>query len=235
MNGVHDVGGMHGFGPVAREVDEPAFHAAWEGRMFGISRACVITKVFNQDEARHGIERMPPAEYLRASYYERFLSRTLRLLAEKRLVSREEVDIRVAELAERPDTPLARCENPDLVARVERALRVRPDYRRPAPPPRFAEGDRVLARSLHPAGHTRLPRYARGKVGLVHHVHGGFIFPDTNAHGGGEQANTLYSVRFDAAELWGPSAEPRAPVYLDLWERYLEPAPSDAAAERGRR
>jgi nitrile hydratase subunit beta len=231
MNGVHDVGGMHGFGPVAREIDEPVFHAAWEGRMFGISRACVITRVFNQDEARHGIERMPPTEYLRASYYERFLSRTLRLLAEKRLISQAEVDARVAALVERPDTPLARRENPDLVARVERALRVRPDYRRPAPAPRFAVGDRVLTHTLHPPGHTRLPRYARGKLGVVHHVHGGFVFPDTNAHGGGEQPNTLYSVRFDAAELWGPSTEPRAAVYLDLWERYLEPASSQDPAE----
>jgi nitrile hydratase subunit beta len=229
MNGIHDLGGMHGFGPVARETDEPPFHAAWEGRMFGISRACVLTKVFNQDEARHGIERMAPAAYLSASYYERFLARTLRLLAEKGLVSRDEFEARVARLGEHPDAPAPRREDPALVARVDRGFRARPDYRRPSAPPRFAPGDPVLTHNHHPVGHTRLPRYARAKRGIIHRVHGGFIFPDTNAHGAGEQPNTLYSVRFDATELWGVSAESRAPVYLDLWERYLEPAPRETS------
>ena len=86
---------------------------------------------------------------------------------------------------------------------------------------RFALGDRVLTRHDAPAGHTRLPRYARGKPGVIVRVHGTFVFPDTNAHGEGEQPHALYSVRFDAGLLWGESAEPRAPVHIDLWERYL--------------
>ena len=89
--------------------------------------------------------------------------------------------------------------------------------------PRFAVGDRVITREMHPRGHTRLPRYARGKRGIIHLVHGIHVFPDTNAHGLGEMPQALYSVRFEARQLWGDTAEPNQWVHLDLWESYLEP------------
>jgi nitrile hydratase len=223
MNGIHDMGGMHGFGRVEPEVNEPVFHAAWEGRVLGLSRACSAQRLFNIDESRHGIERMAPADYLASSYYERWLDRTVRLLVEKGVITREELASRMAQLARGPD-PAPPHTDAKLTARMLRVLVERTPYRQPGPPPRFAPGERVLTRHDAPAGHTRLPRYARDKHGVVHMVHGSFVFPDTNAHGQGEQPHALYSVRFDAAELWGDSAEASAPIHLDLWERYLAPA-----------
>jgi len=223
MNGIHDMGGMHGFGRVEREKNEPVFHAAWEARVLGISRACSAQQLFNIDESRHAIERMAPLDYLGSSYYERWLDRNVRLLVEKGVITREELQRRMAQLAGGPD-PAPPHRDPKLLDRMLRATKERTPYRQPGPPPRFETGERVLTRSDAPVGHTRLPRYARGKPGVIARVHGSFIFPDTNAHGQGEQPHALYSVRFDAAELWGASAEPRAPVHLDLWERYLGPA-----------
>jgi nitrile hydratase len=223
VNGIHDMGGMHGFGRVEPEANEPVFHAAWEGRVLGLSRACSARGLFNIDESRHAIERMAPADYLASSYYERWLDRNVRLLVEKGVITREALERRMAELASGPD-PAPPHADPALGARMLAALTGRTPYRQPGPPPRFAAGARVLTRCDAPAGHTRLPRYARGKEGIVVRVHGCYIFPDTNAHGQGEQPHALYSVRFAAADLWGASAEPRAPVHLDLWERYLEPA-----------
>jgi nitrile hydratase len=222
VNGIHDMGGMHGFGRVQRETNEPVFHAEWEGRVFGLSGACRAQQLFNIDESRHGIERMAPVDYLASSYYERWLERTVLLLVEKGVITREELERRMARLTSGPD-PAPPHADPDLLARIARHMKARTRYRQPGPAPRFAEGDQVVTRHDAPVGHTRLPRYARGKRGVIHLVHGSFIFPDTNAHGEGEQPHPLYSVRFDAAELWGDSAERRAPVHLDLWERYLEP------------
>jgi nitrile hydratase len=223
VNGIHDMGGMHGFGRVEREANEPVFHAAWEARVLGLSRACSARGLFNIDESRHAIERMAPADYLASSYYERWLDRTVRLLVEKGVITRAALEGRMGELASGSD-PAPPHADPDLRARMLAALTGRTPYRQPGPPPRFAPGERVVTRSDAPAGHTRLPRYARAKPGVIARVHGSYIFPDTHAHGQGEQAHALYSVRFDAGDLWGASGEPRAPVHLDLWERYLEPA-----------
>ena len=223
MNGIHDMGGMHGFGRVEREENEPVFHAPWEGRVLGITRACGVQGIFNIDESRHAIERMAPVDYLGSSYYERWLDRNVRLLVEKGVITREELERRMAQLAGGTD-PATPHSDPKLLDRMLRTTKERTPYRQPGPPPRFKPGDRILTRSDAPAGHTRLPRYARGKPGIIARVHGSFIFPDTNAHGQGEQPHALYSVRFDAAELWGAAAEPRAPVHIDLWERYLGPA-----------
>jgi len=166
---------------------------------------------------------MAPVDYLGSSYYERWLSGTLRLLVEKGVITREALERRMAQLATGPD-PAPPHSDPELLARVARRLKARPPFRQPGPPPRFALGDHIVTRHDAPVGHTRLPRYARGKPGVIVRVHGSFIFPDTNAHGQGAQPHPLYSVRFEAAELWGATAEPCAPVHLDLWERYLEPA-----------
>jgi nitrile hydratase subunit beta len=226
VNGIHDMGGMHGFGRVEREEDEPVFHAAWEARVLGLSRACSAQRLFNIDESRHGIERMAPADYLASSYYERWLDRTVRLLVEKGVITREALERRMTQLASGPD-PAPPHADPQLLGRMLGALTGRTPYRQPGPEPRFAPGDRVLTRCDAPAGHTRLPRYARGKPGVIDRVHGCYIFPDTNAHGQGEEPHALYTVRFDASHLWGASAEPCAPVHLDLWERYLEPATAE--------
>ena len=223
MNGIHDMGGMHGFGRVEPEPNEPVFHAPWEGRVLGISRACSVQQIFNIDESRHAIERMAPVDYLGSSYYARWLDRNIRLLVEKGVITREELERRMAQLAGGTD-PAPPHSDPKLLDRMLRVTKERTPYRQPGPAPRFARGDRVLTLHDAPVGHTRLPRYARGKPGVIVRVHGTFIFPDTNAHGQGEQPHALYSVRFDGAVLWGASAEPRAPVHIDLWERYLHPA-----------
>lgn len=225
MNGIHDLGGMHGFGPVEREENEPPFHAPWEAVVVAISNATRGSGVLNIDEFRHGIERMDPAHYLASSYYEHWLDGITRILLEKGEISAEEIDARTAFFAERPDAPAtAALAGPPPPRRERPADLPHGVVREATAPPRFAPGDTVVTRVIHPAGHTRLPRYARGKRGVVHRFHGVHVFPDTNAHGRGEHPQPLYSVRFDARELWGDAAEPGQSVHLDLWESYLLPA-----------
>ncbi|MGE3268938.1 MAG: nitrile hydratase subunit beta [Chloroflexota bacterium] len=226
MNGAHDMGGMHGFGPVVREENEPVFHEDWEKTVFMLSRATRVQGIINIDESRHGIERMPPAEYLAASYYERWLSSLERVLVEKGVITQQELDARTALLREQPDAPLPHRENPEIIALLTAPSSARDQYQREGPAPQFAEGDAVLTLNEHPVGHTRLPRYVRGKRGTIHAVRGSFVFPDTHAHGLGEQPQPMYTVMFEGAELWGPSSEPRERVYIDLWESYLLPAPA---------
>jgi nitrile hydratase subunit beta len=223
VNGVHDMGGMHGFGPVEREEHEPPFHTAWEGRVAGINRSVQAKGIYNIDEFRHGIERMAPAEYLAASYYERWLATVERNLVEKGVLSPEEIEAKVAHFRAQPEAEPPRREDPELAERVRARLTAPPRFRRDgAAEPRFKPGDSVVTRNVHPAGHTRLPRYARGKRGAIAAVQGVYVYPDTNAHGQGEQPQPLYSVEFEARELWGDQAEPGASVRLDLWESYLD-------------
>lgn len=218
MNGVHDMGGMHGFGPIEREADEPLFHAPWEARVRALVTLSRDRGCYNIDESRYGIEQMDPAAYLRSSYFERWLASLEFNLARHGFLTGDELDARVAHLRDHPAAA-----PPPARPLVPPPMSV-PPASAPSPPPRFAVGDAVVARNVHPVGHTRLPRYARGKRGTIHRLHGAQIFPDTNAHGLGEQPQPLYSVRFDARELWGESAESRGLVYLDLWDSYLEPA-----------
>jgi nitrile hydratase len=184
-----------------------------------------VAGAFNIDEFRHGIERMNPSHYLRASYYEKWLDGISRLLVEKGVVSAEELAARTGFFGDRPDAPATAAIQGTLPGRIPARIDWRLDaIRETGARPRFAPGDAVVTRSFHPHGHTRLPRYARGKRGVIARVHGVHVFPDTNAHGGGEQPQPLYSVRFTARELWGEAAEPNAHVHLDCWERYLEGA-----------
>jgi nitrile hydratase subunit beta len=230
VNGIHDMGGMHGFGRIEREPNEPVFHEPWERRVFGLTVACGSQR--NMDEFRHAVERMAPVDYLGSSYYERWLDSTLRLLVEKGVITREALERRMAQLASGPD-PAPPHSDPELLARMVRRRKARTPFRQPGPPPRYALGDHIVTRHDAPVGHTRLPRYARGKLGVIVRVHGSFIFPDTNAHGQGAQPHPLYSVRFEAAELWGATAEPCAPVHLDLWERYLQSTAPTRSTSRG--
>ncbi|MCC6627922.1 MAG: nitrile hydratase subunit beta [Chloroflexi bacterium] len=220
MNGVHDMGGMHGFGPIEIDPSEPLFHAAWEARVRSMMTLAYGRPYFTIDAMRYGIEQMPPAEYLRASYFERWLASLEYNLIHEGLLTRDELDARTALLREQPDAPLP---PPTSASRAPD-----PPAPHPAPPPtaRFAVGDAVVTRNVHPTGHTRLPRYARGKRGVVQRVDGPQIFPDTNAHGLGPQPRVLYNVRFDARELWGEAAEPHGTIALDLWESYLLSAPA---------
>jgi len=218
MNGVHDMGGMHGMGSVAPEPNEPVFHERWEGRVLALQRATAAFGKWNIDASRHSIERIPAADYLRMSYYEKWLAGLITRLEESGLVSRAEVESgRAAPESSKAAPPLTADQ---LVGTVpERGWFERPVNA----PPRFAVGERVRAKKLNLTGHTRLPRYARGNVGVVDRVHGAHVFPDSNAHFQGENPQHLYSVRFSARELWGEAATARDAVYIDLWEDYLEP------------
>jgi nitrile hydratase subunit beta len=214
MNGVHDMGGMDGFGPVVPEQNEPVFHADWERRMYALANLAMRAAQINVDEFRHAIERIPPARYLASSYYERWLAAVETLLVERGVVTREEL------LAKESSSI-----DPALIANCVAARGPAPVKEKPgAKPPRarYAIGDRVHARNLNPSGHTRLPRYVRGKAGVVARDWGVFTFPDTNAHHAGTRPQHCYSVAFDARELWGKSAGSRERVYIDLWEDYLD-------------
>jgi nitrile hydratase len=226
MNGAHDVGGMHGFGPVNPEPDEPVFHAEWERRAFGLTLAMAAWRRWNLDMSRSEREQMPPAEYLATTYYEHWLFGLERLLVKTGFVLPEELErLRRGEptSSREPAAPQDGALRPDGVPRMlrnRRAARVDDPV-----PPRFRVGQPVLARNLHPTGHTRLPRYVRGRRGAVVIDHGVFLFPDSHAAGEGTRPQHVYSVRFEARELWGPDAPAKDGVYVDLWDDYLEAAP----------
>ncbi len=219
MNGAQDLGGMMGFGPVDPEKDEPWFHADWERRAMGVTIAMGATGSWNIDMSRHARESLPPAEYLSSSYYEIWTKGVERLVVKTGLVTQEELRLGRA-LA--PPAPIKRVLKPEDVPAV--LARGGPADREATEPARFQVGDRVRTRNMHPRGHTRLPRYARGREGVIERVHGTHVFPDTNAHGEGENPQWLYTVRFSGRELWGEEADPTIVVSVDAWESYLEPA-----------
>src|SRR5262245_439492 len=220
MNGIHDMGGMHGMGPIDREANEPVFHERWEGRVYAITRLLrAAGGRQNLDNSRYLIEQIPPADYLRMSYYERWLDRLCKQLVSLVIVTPAELD-RGTPLAgsTRSTSAVSADEVPAIVARRSSARR---DV---AVAPRFTVGQRVRARNINPIGHTRLPRYARSRHGVIDHDHGVFVFPDTNASFQGETPQHVYSVRFTARELWGEQASARDFIHVDLWDDYLEPA-----------
>ena len=219
MNGVHDMGGMHGMGPVEYEKNEPVFHSRWEGRVFAMNVATGFWRKWNIDASRHGIELIPAAEYLRMSYYEKWLTRLTGLLLKHSLITQTEIE------TGRPAPGAPKLSPPFTAAEVAQTLGKGAPTRRDVPArAMFSAGQAVRARNLNPTGHTRLPRYVRGKLGVVDRDHGVFVFPDSNAQFLGEKPQHVYSVRFAARELWGEQASPRDSVYVDLWDDYLEPA-----------
>lgn len=193
MNGVHDMGGQHGHGPVVVETAEPVFHEPWEGRVYALMILARARGIFNLDEMRRAIEELPPDRYLGSSYYQRWLSALEGLLEEKR--------VSATGTATRPPEEPAPADGPV---------------------PRFGTGDRVRTRNVQPHHHTRLPRYARGKSGVVELVHGPYRLPDLSAHGMAPSWQPVYTVRFPASELWGEDGGACDNVTLDLWEEYLE-------------
>jgi nitrile hydratase beta subunit len=218
MNGVHDMGGMQDMGPVREEKNEPVFHHPWEGRVFAMYIATGAWRKWNIDAARYMRELIPPADYLRMSYYEKWYAGLVELLVGRGLVARAEVESgKPAPGSSKATPPLTAEQVPTARHRGASTSR---DILVTA---RFQAGQAVRARVINPVGHTRLPRYARGKLGAIHLDHGVFVFPDTNALFQGEKPQHVYSVRFAARELWGDAAKPRDAVYIDLWEDYLEP------------
>jgi nitrile hydratase beta subunit len=219
MNGIHDMGGMTCFGPVVREENEPIFHAPWERRVFAMTMLA-MGRVDTLDAFRHAIERMDPSHYLESAYYEHWLAALETLLVEHGIATKEELETGVARSVSGTLPPPLGPD--DIVAIVHHGVAA--DRQTGRLTPRFKPGDRVIALNFNPRGHTRLPRYVRGKQGIIDRVQGTFVYPDTNAHGGGEQPQPVYSVCFAARELWGPEASGRDSLYIDLWEDYLEPA-----------
>jgi nitrile hydratase beta subunit len=219
MDGAQDMGGVAGFGPVQPEPDEPVFHAEWERRAFALTLAMAMPGGWNIDMSRFAREDRPRQDYLDKSYYQIWLAGLERLMLERELVSTDEI---AAGRVLHPPRPVARTLTAEAVAAMlHRGGPTERDVSRPA---LFAVGDRVKAKTSNPPTHTRLPRYVRGHVGVIERVHGAHVFPDSNAHGGGEHPQWLYTVTFAGRELWGDDAGAGSRVSVDAWEPYLEPA-----------
>lgn len=219
MNGPQDLGGQMGFGPVAPETDEPYFHAEWERRALGVTLCAGAMGAWTIDESRHARESLHPADYYASSYYEIWIKALETLLKRHGFVTADELAAgHVLAEGARPKRVLKAADVPAVLARGG------PCGRPVTAPPRFKVGDRVRTVNIHPAGHTRLPRYARGKAGVIDAVRDGYVFPDTNAHGRGEEPQRVYTVLFDGRELWGEGSDPTLTVSVDAWESYLEPA-----------
>jgi nitrile hydratase subunit beta len=219
MNGGQDLGGQMGFGPVAPEPNEPIFHAAWEKRALALVLAAGGMGHWTIDESRHARETLHPVDYLSSSYYEIWIKGLEKLLLRHGFVTAQELAKGEA-LSEAP--PPKRILSAAMVPGV--LAKGGPCSRALAGAPRFATGDLVRTVLMHPAGHTRLPRYARGKMGRIERVHEAHVFPDSNAHGQGENPQWLYTVAFPAAEIWGRDADSTLTLSIDAFESYLEPA-----------
>ena len=217
MNGVHDMGGMQNMGPVRVEKNEPVFHAEWERRVFAMDDA--IDGGWPGGAGRYQQELIPPAEYLRMSYYERWLRSLSERLVKSGLVTRKELETGIAEGGNTQGRKVLRAD--EVRAAIARGF---PATRSVAATAKFHVGERVRARNINTTGHTRLPRYARGKQGTIARDHGVFAFNDSRVQGLGEKPQHLYSVSFAARELWGPAAAANDSVHLDLWDDHLEPA-----------
>jgi nitrile hydratase beta subunit len=225
VNSAHDLGGMHGFGAVLREENEPVFHEEWERVVFSMRtliRAQGLTGT--GDAGRHAIERMGNVDYLAASYYERWLTALSTLLIESNVITADELAERVERVRRNPaGFGPPQVQGVDRLAELAKGMfeRASSSERQIDRGPKHGVGDTVVTARNSPRGHTRLPRYARGRRGRVVRHHGAHVFPDTNAHGLGECPQHLYTVRFEASELWGVSADGRGCVHIDLWEGYL--------------
>ena len=223
MDSIHDMGGMHGFGKVEREENEPLFHADWEARAFGVSLQAADGIGFVDDHLRANIERIPPVTYLRSTYYELWIRSTMAIAEERGVLTWAEVEARMAEL----DGPGRADGGSDITLdEIDAAMAAGASTKRSDVEiaPRFAPGDRVWVKNDHPRHHTRSTRYCRGRPGEVITDHGVFVFPDTNSENKGENPEHCYTVRFGAVELWGEAGTAGDTVCVDLWESYLEPA-----------
>jgi nitrile hydratase len=207
MDGIHDLGGMAGFGKVIYEANEPPFHETWQATAFALNIVSIgVLRSYNTDEYRHSIERMTPVHYLQASYYERVLTGVATLLVEKGVVTHDELEARAGGFFPLA-TPVASNPMADLQAE---------------PVARFKPGDRVRVRNIHAQGHTRVPRFCRGKAGTVLHVAPAFSFPDAAAHQGERRKEHTYHVELASSDLWGDAGSQNESVIVDLWDCYLD-------------
>ena len=225
MNGVHDMGGMHGFGAIDIEAGEPVFHEEWEGRVYGM-----VTSIREEHDiygpygSRHYIENIPPARYLASSYYERWMLALQAALVNKGLLTAEELDDRTRQFAADPTSETPKRLDPELADRVRRRIYApQPLEQRASAAPLFSVGDAVVVRNIHPEGHTRLPRYVRGKRGVVARIFGAQGFQDEPTIADSSPQH-VYSVVFEASELWGENAEPNQRLFIDMWECWMEVA-----------
>jgi nitrile hydratase len=220
VNGIHDCGGVDGLGRIARESAEPVFHAEWERRVFALLWALGFNGFWNLDEFRHAIERMPAIEYLQTSYYEHWLHAMETLLVEKHIASADDLSAARGRAAPRGHMSQsgAPMNTPAVVHLIANGF---PSKILDGGAAGFKVGDRIRTRNINPSGHTRLPRYARGRQGVIERDYGVFPFPDRNAHGG-SAAEHVYLVRFSAQEVWGAEASTRDSLRLDLWEPHME-------------
>jgi nitrile hydratase len=217
MDGIHDMGGTHGWGTVAIEPDEPVFEEKWQARTFALGLASMGASGTNLDAFRHALERLHPVEYLADGYYGRWLAAAELLLVDSGVLAPGAVEARARRLS-----------GEDVVEPADVEVR-KPSYERGGPgslreiddEPAFAVGQQVRARDLHKPGHTRMPAYVRGRTGVVEARRPAAVLPDSTAHFVGEDAQHVYTVRFESTHLWGADAE-ASTVYIDLFESYLE-------------
>ena len=214
MNGIHDMGGMQDMGPIRREHDEPIFHAEWERRIFALFNAVPgVSGPFH----RYQLELIPPADYLRMSYYERWITALTQILIKTHMATPAEIESgKSVTAANKGDHVLTAAE-----VATWNAPNARPKLTAVA---RFKDGERVRARNMNPIGHTRLPRYVRGKVGTIERNSGVEALQDSDIEGLGAKQQPVYTVRFEARELWGEQASRRDSVHVAMWEGYLESA-----------
>ncbi len=216
MNSIHDMGGMHGFGPVVPEANEPVFHEKWEGRVMAMQRSLGVAGLWTIDMSRAAQEALPPQKYLAASYYERWLMGLEKRVLQFDLVSSDEIE---AGHSLRTGPKLKRTFKPADADKMNRGSFTRPS----SAPAKFAPGDRVRTTNINPVTHTRLPRYARDKTAVVEAVRGCHVFPDKVAIGEGEDPQWLYTVVFSGRELWGEASDPSISVSIEAFEPYLRP------------
>ncbi len=221
MNGVHDMGGMQGFGPVRPEANEPLFHAPWEREALAITVAMGACGQWNIDISRSARESLPPAQYLGSTYYANWLAGLEKLMLQRGMVSATELQTGQAH-----NPPLPGVRRLDAAQTAQALAQGTASTRAIDRQPRFTVGQRVRARQIHPSGHTRLPRYVRGHIGTVERVHGAHVFPDTRVGRTVppfvDDAHWLYTVVFDGQDLWGSGASTGLLVSVDAWEPYLE-------------
>jgi nitrile hydratase beta subunit len=227
VNGVFDLGGTDGLGPVKTEEYEPVFHEEWEKAAFAMFASSFRAGLFGVDEFRHGIEQMNPAEYLLSPYYEHWMHTVEHYAQKKGMIDKTELDERTRYYRENPQAPLPQREDPALLEFVDLAVKNGASAQRESDKvARFKVGDRVTVANDSPHGHTRRARYVRGRTGEIVFAHGTYIYPDSAGNGGPDAPEHVYTVRFSATELWGPdAAEPNQFTHFDVWEPYLSPAP----------